>query len=84
MKTKVTIIGKQDNQSRLKSIVFSSVLLKDFQVKDTETKPREYKNIELICVNYSSYRDLMFAYDDDRSEGYLYLGHFNDGIVAEN
>jgi hypothetical protein len=23
----------------------------------------------------------MFAYDEDRQEGCLYLGHFNDGVV---
>lgn len=28
--------------------------------------------------------DIMFAYDDDRTKGTLYLGYWNDGIVESN
>jgi hypothetical protein len=42
-----------------------------------------WNNIELICKDYGDGCDLMFAYDNNRSDGIAYLGHFNDGIVVE-
>lgn len=49
------------------------------------SQPADWKSVELISENYdqsqSGKLDLMFAYDDDRSMGCLYLGRFNDGIV---
>ena len=47
-----------------------------------------WKNIELISGvrNENRYRpcyDVMFAYDDDRSNGVVILGFWNDGIVEE-
>ena len=48
--------------------------------------PRQWENVELIAREYTvsidkSRKDLMFAYDKDRTNGILYLGYFNEGIV---
>ncbi len=44
--------------------------------------PDEYDYIELICRNYIDGMDIMLAYDkDQRGDGYLYFGRFNDGAV---
>jgi hypothetical protein len=59
--------------------------------REDSTPPSEYKNIELICLNYTNVigsepnylkYDLMFAWNKKRSDGLLRLGHFNDGVVA--
>ena len=46
--------------------------------------PSKFNYIELICKNYNNGgRDLMFAYNDasNRSDGTLYIGHWNNGTV---
>ena len=94
MKTKVTILGKSKSKKGKKKIEFTHWLSDDriFEemegVKEDE-KPREWKNIELICSRYYNGEgdldgeswDLMFAYNNDRNMGKLYIGHFNDGTV---
>ena len=42
-----------------------------------------FKYIELICKKYNGSMDLMFAYDDpsNRSNGTLFIGHWNSGTV---
>ena len=48
-----------------------------------EDSPKDYDFIDLICKNYLSGFDLMFAYNlaDKRELGVLYIGYFNDGVV---
>jgi hypothetical protein len=48
-----------------------------------EDSPKDYNFIDLICKNYLSGYDLMFAYNfaDKRELGVLYIGYFNDGVV---
>lgn len=83
MATKVIILGEQSEQKQeLKKIEFVKVLISGGFVK-AEGTARRFESIELICRNYGgegSY-DIMFAYDGNRSNGLLYLGHFNDGVV---
>lgn len=45
--------------------------------------PSKFKYIELICKKYNGGMDLMFAYNDasNRSDGTLYIGHWNNGTV---
>ena len=50
------------------------------------SKPTDWKNIELISgINnknrYKPCYDVMFAYDDDRSNGVVILGFWNDGVA---
>lgn len=79
--TKVTILGQEPTeQKELKPIEFLEECGCHTWVS-TDSEPDEWDNIELIAKGFSAY-DLMFAYDDnDRSNGVLYLGYFNDGIV---
>ncbi len=43
--------------------------------------PSDYLNIELVCNNYDNNMSILYAYNDNRNYGCLYLGYFNDGIV---
>ena len=81
--TKVIILGEQPEKKELKPIEFEKVLSFDISFKFTTAyiTPERWENIELICKNYQNTCDLMFAYDDNRHEGILFLGHFNDGVV---
>jgi hypothetical protein len=79
--TKVIIIGEQPEKKELKPIEFVKYLYSDSEFKPNCSNPQKFTNIELISKNYFKEYDLMFAYDENRSKGILYLGHFNDGIV---
>ena len=81
--TKVIILGQEPEKKELKPIEFVKVLSYDDKFKFTTVyiTTERWENIELICKNYQNTYDLMFAYDDNRHEGILFLGHFNDGVV---
>ena len=83
--TKVIILGEPAEKKEGKKIEFVKLLTSSLEINEIAGRVHDWKNIELICKNYdegdSGNFDLMFAYDDNRSEGTLYLGHFNDGIV---
>lgn len=81
--TKVIVLGQELNeQKKLKPIQFLHTLTESFSCTVAQNVPSDWKNIELIAKKYSNRKfDLMFAYDDNRIGGCLYLGHFNDGIV---
>jgi hypothetical protein len=94
MATQINIIGyhRQDKVKKI-PIEFKYVLNKvkpdHSEILRSATKefginsPKEYNFIDLICKNYLSGYDLMFAYNyaDNRSTGVLCIGHFNDGVV---
>jgi hypothetical protein len=82
--TKIIIIGETEERKEVKKIEFTGYLSGKLDIgpKEACADPDQYKAIELICINYcNSGKDLMYAYNRDRNEGFLYLGHFNDGIV---
>jgi hypothetical protein len=82
--TKVIILGKDEpKQKELKRIEFVDFLDEGLSPDDNvKYHPYEWCNIELISKNYiRSGMDIMYAYNDDRNIGILYLGHFNDGVV---
>jgi len=79
--TKVIILGEQPEKKELKPIEFLKYLGYYLEFNSICSKPKDFKNIELICKNYFNKCDLMFAFDEDRNNGVLYLGHFNDGVV---
>ena len=82
MKTKVTILGSNDvEQPEKKKIEFCRVVCADEISDKLFSKPSDYDNIELICKNYVSQYDLLFAYNATRFDSVCYLGHFNDGIA---
>ena len=79
--TKVIILGQEPEKKELKPIEFVKYLDYHFKFDSNCSKPQRFKNIELICRNYFKGYDLMFAFGEDRNQGILYLGHFNDGII---
>ena len=80
--TKVTIIGEATPIEKKKPIEFVKSIYVHNNTLATSS-PNEWENIELICNNYGSGFDLMFAYNSNRGDGIAYLGYFNDGIVEE-
>lgn len=79
--TKVIILGEQPEKKELKPIEFNLQFTGHRAAHAVTHKPNQWENIELICRDYCGGMDLMFAYDDDRNQGRVYLGHFNDGVV---
>lgn len=83
METKVIILGEEPKAEKQNPIEFFNVLLITGEIKETREKPNEFSTIELVCLHYSDKFDLMFAYNEssNRSDGVLFLGKFNDGVV---
>lgn len=83
MATKVIILEEEKKQTKKKPIVFVKMLRsRSLNVEVYHSEPHEWKYIELICKDYGEDGwDLMYAFDDDRKSGTLYIGYFNDGIV---
>jgi len=79
--TKVIILGKEPEKKELKPIEFVKYLDYHLEFSSGCSSPKKWENIELICKNHFNKYDLMFAFDEDRNNGVLYLGHFNDGVV---
>lgn len=79
--TKVIVLGKNNPNEEVKKIEFTKALNTDFDFMDAMDFPNNWNYVELICKNYEVGIDLMFAYDDDRNKGCLYIGQFNDGVV---
>lgn len=85
--TKTIVLGEQQAPVIKKPIEFFSLLNvadhSDVDVAVTSSKPHQWNYIELICKNYSPNLDLLFAYNDadDRGEGILIIGRWNDGVV---
>ena len=70
---------------KLQPIEFTHFLEDDktiVPIDDDCSKPEHFNYIELICFNYTNDADLMFCYNDNRNDGTLYLGKFNDGVVT--
>ena len=83
--TKTIVIGAcyQDDN---KPIVFNDYLNASLGVSPAFNihPPSKFNYIELICKNYNNGgMDLMFAYNDpsNRSDGILYIGFWNSGVV---
>ena len=84
--TKTIILGEQKDKSTKKPIEFFTCIniidSDDVKVGAVSNQPHEWDYIECIIKNYAPNLDLMFAYDDDnRGEGILIIGRWNDGVV---
>ena len=80
--TKVIDLTKEAKEEKvLKPIEFVKYISSNGITYQASIKPQEYKNIEIAFRFYENGLVLMFAYNDDKSFGNFYLGHFNDGIV---
>lgn len=90
MSTKVSILDEK-SEPKKKPIEFKRLLGSSLVFFNSRGVPSDYENIILIArqYNYSEeklkqnpdYLDLMFAFDEERDNGVLYLGYFNDGTV---
>lgn len=81
--TKCIVLGETQIEEN-KPIEFIKFLGNNWNFRDSMTKPRNYKNIELVVRDYvmdTLTYDIMFAYDKDRNEGCLYIGYWNGGVV---
>ena len=84
--TNLIVLG-QKNQPVKNPIVFYSLInimgSDDVDVEPSVSQPCAWNNIELVCKDYSSNLDLLFAYNnpDRRSDGVLIIGKWNDGVV---
>lgn len=85
--TKTIVLGELPMPAEKKPIEFFSLLnvvdSLDVDANIVTSKPHQWNYIELICKNYSPNLDLLFAYNDadDRGEGILIIGRWNDGVV---
>lgn len=84
--TKCIVLGKNEPKENKKVIEFTHYFDPDdinkFIKSNNLSEPYMWSNIELISSNYrASGNDLIFAYNDNRSDSTLYLGHWNNGIV---
>ena len=85
--TKTIVLGELPKPAEKKPIEFFTLLNvadhDDVDVNVVTSKPQHWNFIELICKNYSPNIDLLFAYNDadDRGEGILIIGRWNDGFV---
>jgi len=81
--TKCIVLGEEPEVRMLKPIEFKYSFLSNLERKEAKRSPSQFENIELICRQYSTNGifDLMFAFDEDRKYGIIYLGHWNDGVV---
>jgi hypothetical protein len=65
-----------------KSIEFHQTIDGNGSLSGAGFSPDAWLFVELICKNFNqSKKDLIFAYNNDRDTGILYLGYWNDGIV---
>ncbi len=81
MATKCIVLGQPEQKKKGKPIEFVKVLNVSGDFGIPCKKPSEWEVVELIAESYGIRYDLMFAYNEIRSAGCAYLGHWNDGYV---
>jgi hypothetical protein len=80
--TVCTVLGEDVAVKRGKGIEFVKYVFSDSaEIKNTETRPSGFKNVEVVKFGQIGCFDIFYAYDDDRTIGGIYLGHLNDGFV---
>ncbi len=86
--TKCIVLRGYEEAKAVKPIEFTHEM-SEFEIRPVEGDyrfaPERWDVVELISKGFASkdrvVYDLMFAYDNDRSNGVMYFGHWNDGIV---
>ena len=82
-KTKCSVIGQKEVSKEKKSVEFCNYLSEGIDARFREeayVKPSEWDNIIYLCER--SGRDYMYAWDNgDEQNGFIYQGHWNDGVV---
>lgn len=78
--TKVIILGEVAPKEPKKPIEFKLIVMSNGTIDKALLKPNSFDFIELIATSKSY--DIFYAYNkNNRSEGAIFLGHFNDGVV---
>lgn len=84
--TQCIIIGEDKKAGvKVKVIEFKEAVyseIRDPYISSAGCHPNRYDHIELVRKGNSKFYDIMFAYMNDRSDGILYLGHWNEGVVG--
>lgn len=78
--TKVTILGDESKQEKIKKIEFVYSIGHNGRLFKPIIKPYEFKKITVDLKTGDDKYDL-FICEDGSNVHYRYLGHFNDGIV---
>lgn len=88
MSTNCIVLGETNSVKQVKKpiefLVYvdtSEAMTKTKRCKVAKIKPNEFFNIELVSSANCVGLDIMFAYNQNRNYGHLYLGHWNDGVV---
>jgi len=89
--TQTIVLGAEHTKTKkYTNIKFIKQLTGDYNVVCVDpflvsNRPEEWAFIELVSKGYGSDMDVMFAYDapDQRVDGYLFIGYWNDGVVGE-
>ena len=79
--TKVIFLGSEEKQQTKKPIEFLFYLSSYNVVSEYRGDIAFFDYIELIATEYCGYQ-LMYAYKkENRNQGVLGIGYFNDGVV---
>lgn len=84
--TKISILHEEVESPKQNPIKFVYTWNEQMTKRMTPNcAPKDYQNVVLIAKGFTfaddtSY-DLIFAYDEVKSSGALYLGYWNDGVV---
>lgn len=70
----------QKAESRPKKKIEFVKKLDGVDMWDPAYKPSDFKNVDLLYKDCGGY-DILSAWDLDKSKAFIYLGHFNDGII---
>ena len=80
-----SLIGAPSRDSELikKPIEFKKARMFWDSSESPDNNPKDWDYVILLAKDWSDDDDLMFAYDqkDGPSQGCLYLGRWNDGVV---
>ena len=79
--TKCIVIGENLQQKQLPKRIEFCLFLDGQEFDTVTTRPKEWEYIELISHNGEF--DVRWVYDnpENRDDGTLYLGHWNDGVI---
>lgn len=80
--TKVTIINEESTPVKKKKPIefVKQISVNDGNVTTVKHHPKEFKNVCAILTLKNEY-DIFWCYDTNPDFGFLYLGHYNDGVV---
>lgn len=84
MATKCIVLGETEHPEKGRPIEFKQRFSGKIENDglDAISEPKDWQNIELLSASCgSSYYDLLFVYNENRSHGVVYAGHWNDGFV---